>query len=404
MPSMFSSFKKAARIAGSKAPNAFSQRAIPSTEFAFHLFQEMKPGNRNLAICPYGARIALAMLWEGATGETRREMTQGLGLTEDPDSVANHYERLGRPLGFQLQTERRGLEMFTANSLWCDEGFSPKEAYAETLRKDYLAHLQTVNFSAVESPGIVNRWASENTRDRIPRVVDSLKKLSPMMLMNAVYFKGLWAEPFKAELTKEEEFTLPDGKKAMVPMMGRSGNFPYCELGGAQIVRVPYKGGMSMCVVLPPKKMPFGKFCGDLRNVVGTEWTLGLATRDGHLRLPRFRVETGADLSTPLRAMGIHQVFDVEKAALEGISDRKPLYLAEVRQSDFVEVNEEGTEAAAVTSMAATACEEYVPPPPPFEMLVNRPFVFAICDGFSGTLIFSGAVTDPLESGPVQAR
>jgi serpin B len=214
--------------------------------------------------------------------------------------------------------------------------------------------------------------------------------------MNAVYFKGLWEEPFEIDETKEEKFTLQDGASQLVPMMRQWGKFRYAERGGAQIVKLPYKGGMSMRVVLPPKQMPFPKFCAELTGIVGTSWTRAMGERDGHIRLPRFRIETQADLSAPLKAMGMAQVFDPARATLEGISDRKPLYLMAAMQQDFVEVNEKGTEAAAVTEMLFGEALFPEPPPPPFEMIVNRPFVFAICDDFSGVVVFLGAVVDPL--------
>jgi serpin B len=151
-----------------------------------------------------------------------------------------------------------------------------------------------------------------------------------------------------------------------------------------------------MRVVLPPKDTPFPKFCAELTSIIGTSWTRAMGERDGHLRLPRFRIETQADLSAPLKALGMSQVFDPARATLEGISDRKPLYLMGVMQKDFVEVNEKGTEAAAVTTQMLGSAMFPEPPPPPFQMIVNRPFVFAICDDFSGVVVFLGAVVDPL--------
>src|SRR5260370_10812394 len=109
--------------------------------------------------------------------------------------------------------------------------------------------------------------------------------------------------------------------------MRQSEEFRYAEIGGAQIVRLPYKGGMSMRVVLPPKDTPFPKFCAELTSIVGTRWTRAMGERDGHLRLPRFRIETQAELSAPLKALGMSQVFDPARAALESISDPKPLFL-----------------------------------------------------------------------------
>jgi serine protease inhibitor len=376
------------------APHATS--TLLSTQFAFRLFETLKPGDRNLAISPYSARVVLAMLCEGSTGETRKSMLETLRLDENQENQSNHYERLGRPLGFQSDAERRELEMLTANSLWCDDGFVLKQDYLNRVKEHYLAEAQTLDFRAPDSAHRVNTWAHEKTRGRIPTVVDSLSEYSPLLAMNAVYFKGLWIQPFQAEKTREEEFTLRDGKKKLVPLMRQSGKFGYAEIGGAQIVSLPYRGGMSMRVVLPPKNTPFPKFCAELTTMVGTSWTRGMAERHGHIRLPRFRIETQADLSAPLRAMGMSQVFDPARAALEGISDRKPLYLRGVMQSDFVEVNEKGTEAAAVTYFELDALLKPPPPPPPFEMIVNRPFVFAICDGLYGAVVFLAAAVDPL--------
>jgi len=121
-----------------------------------------------------------------------------------------------------------------------------------------------------------------------------------------------------------------------------------------------------------------------------------MAERPGHVRLPKFRIETEAHLTAPLKTMGMERVFDPTRAALERISEIKPLYLREVLQKDFVEVNEKGTEAAAVTGVMCLGAPDREPPPPPFEMIVNRPFVFAICDDFTRTVVFMGAVVDPL--------
>ena len=394
MPSLFSRLKKD-KTADKDQPYAGSVRMLRSTEFAFHLFEKLNPGEHNLAVCPYGARVVLGMLCEGSIGDTRKEMAETLRFDENPNSSGNCYERLGRPLGFQLETERRGLEMLTANSLWCDDGFVPNEEYTKTLKEHYWAEIQALSFRTHDSAGQVNRWAQEKTRGRIRRVISSLEEHSPLIALNAVYFKGLWITPFEAEQTKLEEFTLQNGAKQLVPMMRRTGEFSYMERGGAQIVRLPYRGGMSMCVLLPKKDVRFPKFCAELRSSVGT-FTAAMAERPGHVRLPKFRIETEAHLTAPLKTMGMERVFDPTRAALERISEIKPLYLREVLQKDFVEVNEKGTEAAAVTGVMCLGAPDREPPPPPFEMIVNRPFVFAICDDFTRTVMFLGAVVDPL--------
>jgi len=153
---------------------------------------------------------------------------------------------------------------------------------------------------------------------------------------------------------------------------------------------------MSMRVVLPPKQMPFPKFCAELTSIVGTSWTRAIGERDGHIRLPRFRIETQADLGGPLKAMECRKSSTQRARHSRASSDRKPLYLMAAMQQGFVEVNEKGTEAAAVSMLMDGASEFEEPPLPPFEMIVNRPFVFAICDDFSGVVVFLGIVVDPL--------
>src|SRR5260370_22085687 len=163
MSSIFSRFRKPLKTERPQRAASDEVSALPSTQFAFRLFEALKPGDRNLAISPYSARVVLAMLCEGSTGETQKSMMEALRLDEYPDYVSNHFERLGRPLGFQLETEtkRRGLEMLTANSLWCDDGFVPKPEYVTTLKEHYWAEVQTLDFRAASSPERVNRWAHE---------------------------------------------------------------------------------------------------------------------------------------------------------------------------------------------------------------------------------------------------
>ena len=177
--------------------------------------------------------------------------------------------------------------------------------------------------------------------------------------------------------------------------------FLYKDRDGVQIVSFPYIGDMSMYVVLPPRDTSFPKFCAELSSTIGTSWTVAMEERPGHLRLPRFRIETQASLTAPLKALGMVQVFDPARAALEGISEGKPLYLLEVLQKDFVDVNEKGTEAAAVTEAFVDLETDQAPTPPPFEMIVDRPFLFAIYD--TATVVFLGAVADPLASGPARS-
>jgi serpin B len=373
-------------------------QTLPSSDFALRLLANLHPGQSNLVLSPYSARLVLALLWTGSEGETREEMTRALGLDGSPDEPSNHYERLGKPLGFQLETERRNLQMHTANALWCDQGFVLKPEFAKAANEDYCAEIQAVDFAVESSAGKINDWVNKKTQGCIAGIIDpeSLRSSWPLLALNAVYFKGLWKDPFEEESTKNEEFTLHDGTKQHVPLMRQSGEFGYTERAGTQIVQLPYEGQMSMFVILPPKETPIDKFCSEMRTTIGTSWSSGLGERRGHLRLPRFRMDTCADLTTALRALGIAHAFDPEQAALDRISNLKPLFLKSVLQWSYVDVNEKGTEAAAFTGLEVCGSEQNPePPPPPFRMIVNRPFVFAICDDWTGTIVFLGVVVDP---------
>jgi len=174
-------------------------------------------------------------------------------------------------------------------------------------------------------------------------------------------------EPFEIDETKEEKFTLQDGGEPARAMMRQWGNFRYAERGGAQIVSLPYKGGMSMRVRASSEADAFPKVLRELTSIVGTSWTRAMGERDGQHSAARFRIETQADLGGPLKAMECRKS-STQRAALEGISDRKPLYLMAAMQQGFVEVNEKGTEAAAVSMLMDGASEFEEPPLPPFEM------------------------------------
>jgi len=370
---------------------------LASTAFAFRLFEVLQPGRTNVAVSPYGARVLLALLCSGATQDTRKEMVEVLGLEDGAQTNRNWYERKGRPLGHNLVTPDDGEEFLTANGIWLDAGFDLKSAYVQAAQTDFGAETQNEDFAWTGAAENVNSWVREKTRGKISRVSDDLTGMSPMLAMNAVYFRGKWRESFNRELTKEENFILPDSRVRKVMMMRQWDEFVYEERKGTQIVALPYRGSMRMIVVLPPKGAEFCKFCLELRRNLGTDWTRRMGCRQGELRLPRFRLDSNLALSHALQAMGMQRAFDANLAQFDGMTDRTPLFVRAVQQKDFVEVDEEGTEAAAVTEVFCLASPAPKTPPPPFKMIVDRPFVFLICDALTDAIIFLGAVVDPLQ-------
>src|SRR5215469_5109 len=192
---------------------------LASTTFAFRLFEALQPGRANLAVSPYGARVLLALLCSGATQDTRKEMLEVLGLEDGAETNKNWYERNGRPLGHNLVTAEDGEEFLTANGIWLDAGFDLKSAYVQAAQTDYGAETHVEDFAWTGAAENVNSWIRKKTRGKISGIADDLTGMSPMLAMNAVYFRGKWRESFNRELTKEENFVLPDNRVQKVMMM-----------------------------------------------------------------------------------------------------------------------------------------------------------------------------------------
>jgi serpin B len=219
-----------------------------------------------------------------------------------------------------------------------------------------------------------------------------------MFLINAVYFKGIWTHPFRKELTTDRTFHLLHGTTVEVPMMQQTKSFQYFETETFQAIRLPYgKGSFSMLLVLPADDYGLERFVAEVRPENWAEWKSRFSARDVNIVMPRFKMEYDRRFNDPLIALGMKSVFDPRRADLTGLYEPSNagdvnLFVSFVKQKTFLEVNEEGTEAAAVTGIGIVATSM---PPPPVEMKVDRPFVCFIVDGKSGLILFMGAIVDP---------
>jgi serpin B len=262
--------------------------------------------------------------------------------------------------------------------------------------KDYFgAAMDALSFTDPRAIGIINAWANKNTHGRIKDVVAGrLPADTEVFLANAIYFKGSWDRKFDANATKERGFHLSDGGQKQIPMMQQSGEFEYQEGNGCQAVRLPYAGRrLGMYVLLPDTNSSADKLLATLSaEVWQKQLRPQLLRRKGSLAFPRFMLEYGAELKPSLTALGMALPFS--HAADFSAMSARPLYLSAVKHKSFVEVNEEGTEAAAVTT-ARMALLSARPVTPPFEMVVDRPFLFVIEDNLTHAILFMGLVFDP---------
>jgi len=384
--------------AAAAAPADQAKLVSGDTGFAFGLLTELAKEQpaRNVFISPYSISTVLQMVCNGAGGHTRDEMTRVLGTT---GLEARALHRAHKDLDQSVRSAQADVTLNIANAIWYSVGIELRPGFASLNQDSYGATLDALDFTDPRTGGVVNTWADKATHGRIKNIVAGrLPGDTKMLLANAIYFKGNWEQKFDPKATKPRAFHRADGGQRQVPMMEQSGKFEYQEGNGCQAVRLPYKGGrLGLYVLLPEAGSSVEKLLATLNPEVWQGKLLRqLQSREGKLVFPRFRLEYGAELKPPLEAMGMKLPFG-PAADFSGMS-ATPLYLSAVKHKSFVEVNEEGTEAAAVTVavMKATSLQR---PSPPFEMVVDRPFLFVIADNVTKAILFVGVVYEPASAG-----
>jgi serpin B len=369
--------------------------AAANNGFAFKLLKQLAKEQpaANIFISPYSASTVLQMVGNGAAGRTRTEMQQVLGTTGLPPAVVN---RANKDIAQSLNNGNTNVILTTANAIWYREGAPVKPEFIACNQQFFGATVAGLNFQDPHSVDIINAWANEKTHGKISRIADGM--IDPvwtrLFLANAVYFKGKWADPFDAKDTKDRPFHLRGGGEKDVPMMTQTKTFTYRRGTGYQAVRLPYESeNLAMYVFLPDTNSSPEKLLGIMNGDTWQRITKpGFSEKEGTLVLPKFKLEYGVELNQALQALGMKTAFDLDKADFSGIAPQ--LFISHARQKTFVEVKEEGTEAAAVTGIAVPLSSS-MPPPNPFEMIVDRPFLFLIEDNQTGTLLFMGVMFDP---------
>jgi serpin B len=371
-----------------------------NSAFAFDLYRRLRDGgDTNLFFSPSSISTALAMTSAGARGRTAEEMAKVLHFGLPPDrlhpafAALNAAEEGGTPA-------QRGYELNVANRLWGQKGFHFLPEFLAVTRDNYGAELAVVDFKtqAEASRLAINEWVEQQTRGKIkdlipPRVIDDLTRL---VLTNAIYFKGTWTSPFIKKATKDAPFFMAPGREVVVPLMVSREPRKYLEADGMKLLELPYgKGkGLSMLVFLPDAKDGLGDLELRLSQEQVDKWIAGLRMRQVEVFLPRFRIETQFQLGKLLQAMGMVLAFDPASADFSGMSTDDELAITEVVHKAFVDVNEEGTEAAAATGVAVGA-RSAAPPSEPAVFRADHPFAFLIRDNRSGSILFLGRLVNP---------
>ena len=369
--------------------------ARDNTLFTLDLYNQLKMTDGNLFFSPFSIFTALAMTWAGARENTAVQMAETLHFTEKP---AQFHRAIGDLIS-QLNAVQKetDVELSIANAIWAQKGYQFLDEFFRIVQQSYQADLKQVDFSsAAESARqAINAWVEQQTNEKIkdllpPKVLNALTRL---VLVNAIYFKGFWDNQFKSRDTREMEFWLLTEVAVKVPMMHQEHQFGYWENDWLQIIEMPYKEeSLSLIVLLPKEKTGITDLEQKLNFENMMAWQSRLRKRKVIVFFPKFKIESQFSLGQTLALMGMPDAFDPELADFSAMVGQKELYISAVIHKAFLEVNEEGSEAAAATGVVVSVTS-IAPSPPIFK--ADHPFVFFIRDNKSQSILFLGRVLNP---------
>jgi serpin B len=366
------------------------QIADGSTGFGLSLLREVNEGTppgRNVFISPLSASMALGMTATGAAGATLDSMRAVLGY---PDVELQEMEESYRSLIDLLRGLDPNVDFRIANSIWYQNGLSVEQSFVDATRKYFDAEVAGLEFGSPVALTTINDWVKRSTNDKIDTIVDEIPPDIVMYLINAIYFKGSWTAQFDKSLTQDEPFFAEDGTRPSIPMMSAEGDFRAVSTSEYDAAELPYGGGAySMIVVVPKQGLSVDSLIAHMDAPGWTALLAGLHDASGVVQIPKFRLEWKGTLVPSLTDMGMGIAFG-SSADFSGISRDGGLFISLVDQKTFVNVDEEGTEAAAVTAVGMTTTSA-----PSALLRADRPFLFAIRERFSGTLLFIGKLAVP---------
>lgn len=369
--------------------------AADNNGFALDLYAQLRAKDGNLFFSPYSVSTALAMTYAGARGATAEEMRKVLHFRLEDAKLHEAFAAQIRELNGDAKG--RGYALSVANALWGQQDYRFKEEFTALLEKNYGAGMNLVDFAGAteEARRTINAWVEKKTQDKIKELLKPgiLTSYTRLVLTNAIYFKGDWAAKFDKKATAKAPFSLSDGKAVDVDMMYQRATFGYADDGKVQALSLPYKGKeLSMLILLPRDTAGLKAMEEGLTAKTLGEWVARLREHEVCVWLPGFKMTCEFALNKVLSDMGMPSAFDPDAADFSGMSTQPGrLFISAVVHKAFVEVNEEGTEAAAATAVVMSADSE----PMEFQFRADRPFVFAIRHEKTGAILFMGRVANP---------
>jgi serine protease inhibitor len=364
-----------------------------SNRFGFALLPQLEEQGRNdnIFYSPLSMTLALSMAYNGARGDTEQAMRRALGLEK---LSLEELNQASASLLQELTREDAALKLTIANSLWTHRGVAFNRDFLTRNRKFYRADVSVLNFGDPGSVATINDWVARRTNGKIPVIIDELERDDRLVLINAVYFKGAWTFPFAPSQTSYDVFYLPGGAPSQVSMMNKRDDLQCYSGDGVDAAVLPY-GSLSaqMELFLPAPGVSITDFLRKFDHETYLRWKQSFSSGSVTLRLPRVKLQYLADLKPSLRRLGM-DVALTRAADFEGMTSVEKLFISKVSHKAALELDEKGTEAAAVTGIVGKATSGG-PPPRPCTLIANRPFIVVITDRMSNAILFMGVVTNP---------
>jgi serpin B len=375
-------------LQGAGTPDDKKKVAEANNKFAVDFYNNMKGEDGNIFYSPYSISTALTMTYEGAEGQTKEEMKEVFYLADDEEL------RKGNAAIYNtLNKKDKNYSLSTANALWAEKNYEFLDNYFGTIEQYYGGRVVNMDFvnKAEESRETINTWVEEQTNNKIKDLIPekSINEMTRLVLTNAVYFKGTWENEFQEKNTFQEDFKSPAGT-VKTEMMHQTEYFGYAEFEGLKVLEMDYSGNdLSMLVLLPE---------GDLDNITLTQenlenWKSYIRKKEVEASFPKFRLETKYNLNDNLKEMGMPTAFNPGEADFSGMDGSRNLYIGFVIHQGFVEVNEEGTEAAAATGVGMELTSAMPEDPKTFK--ADHPFIFIIHEKETGNILFMGRLENP---------
>jgi serine protease inhibitor len=364
-----------------------------NTSFALELYRKLRVTDGNLFFSPFSISAALAMTYAGSHGVTQTQMANALHFPPDQNQLHRSFALLEARL--KRVQEKGHIQLRTANAIWPRKGYKLLKTFLALTRKFYRVKITPVDFGDEEGARkTINGWVEENTEEKIKDLISpgALDGATRLVLVNAIYFKGDWAKQFDPGLTRELLFSTATDTQVQVPMMTRKDEFRYAEDEELQILELPYAGDdLSMLIFLPGKVDGLLKLEESLTVENLDKWSKILAVTEMEVFLPKFELTFTFRLDDTLKSMGMPDAFS-DQADFSGMDGTRQLFIAAVLHKAFVAVNEQGTEAAAATAVIMMTKAVLISP---IIFRADHPFLFAIRENSTGSILFIGRVVNP---------